>query len=212
VPLLLFVLVINLVDLASATSTAPPVKLGPVSGLTPNSQIKITVTPMAGKRPGIAASAVPLIHDLAPPVGTFTVTRSGMDATITQTSLSDDATPTPQIKRVVSLGGSPAETWQTGDALTHNFAALGRYVPTITLIDQESLTYNYTPTDLVERTVSWGDDSTDSWPAGAPLTHVYATGGASPRAWSCWTRQTTVPRPSPTRSRSGWTRSVRWSR
>ena len=205
-------------SLAAVTVTAPPWSAQVV--LAPNSQIKVTVTPLAGKRSGIAASAVALIPDLAPPVGTYTVTRSGMDATITQTSLSDDATPAPQIKRVVSWGdGSPAQTWQTGDTLTHNFTALGRYVPTITLTDQagnavtltlraavfgdtaapvgnfasgppsafaswsavtltqESLTDNYTPTELVERTVSWGDGSTEAWPAGATLTHRYATAG-----------------------------------
>ena len=206
-------------SLAAVTVTAPP--WSAQVALAPNSQIKVTVTPLAGKKPGNAASAVALIPDLAPPVGTYTVTRSGMDATITQTSLSDDATPAPQITRVVSWGdGSPAQTWQTGDTLTHNFAALGRYVPTITLTDQagnavtltlraavfgdtsapvgnfasgppaafaswstvtltqESLTDNYTPTDLVERTVSWGDGSTEAWPTGATLTHVYTIAGS----------------------------------
>lgn len=269
-------MVLGLVALTVPTSAAPPIKIGPVTGLTltatpaasgggfivtanwaalsgataykvdlatqggtalaavtvtsppwsaqlllpPNSQIKVTVTPLAGKKPGNTASAVALIPDIAPPVGTFTVTRNGMDATITQTSLSDDATPAPQVKRVVSWGdGSAAETWQTGDSLTHNYAALGRYVPTVTLTDeagnavtltlraavfgdreapvgnfasgppsafaswskvtlnQESLTDNYTPTELVERTVSWGDGSTEPWPSGAKLTHVYSTSG-----------------------------------
>lgn len=212
------VLTTGATTVASVTVTSPP-WVGQVV-LPPNSQIKVTVTALAGKRRGTPASAVTVLPDLAPPVGTYTVTRSGMDATITQTSLSDDATPTPQITRVVTWGdGSAAQTWQTGDTLTHGYAALGRYVPTVTLTDQagnavtltlraavfgdsaapvgnfasgppaafaswskvtlsqESLTDNYTPTDLVERTVSWGDGSTEAWPSGATLTHVYATAG-----------------------------------
>jgi 5'-nucleotidase len=153
-------------------------------------------------------------------VGTFTVTRSGMDATITQTSLSDDATPAAEIKRTVSWGdGSAPQVWQTGTELTHNYAALGRYVPTVTLTDNsgnsvtltlraavfgdtdapvgnfasgppsafagwtkvslnvESLTDNYTPSELVTRTVSWGDGTTEAWKDGATLTHVYAVAG-----------------------------------
>ncbi len=203
---------------ASVTQTSPP--WNATLSLTPNTQIQVSVTPMAGKKPGIAASAVYTLPDVSPPVGTFTLATSGMDATITQTSLSDDATPANQIKRSVSWGdGSAAQTWQTGGTLTHGYAALGRYVPTVTLTDnagnavtltvkaavfgdstapaanfasgpssafagwtqvnlsQESLSDNYTPTELIERTVSWGDGSTEAWAAGASLTHVYAVAG-----------------------------------
>ncbi len=203
---------------ASVTQTSPP--WSATLNLSPNSQIQVSVTPMEGKRPGIAASAVYTLPDVTPPVGTFTVTRSGMDATITQTSLSDDSTPADQIKRTVSWGdGSAAQTWQTGNTITHNFAALGRYVPTVTLTDAagnavlltlraavfgdttapsanfasgpssafaswtqvrlnvESLSDDYTPTELIERTVSWGDGSTETWTSGATLTHVYTVAG-----------------------------------
>ena len=203
---------------ASVVQTAPPWSATLV--LAPNSQLQVTVTAVAGKRAGTPASVVYTLPDLAPPVGVFTVTTSGMDATITQTSLSDDATPAAQIKRTVSWGdGSAAQVWQTGVALAHNYAALGRYVPTVTLTDnagnavtltlkaavfgdstapaanyasgpssafaawtkvklnQESLSDNYTPTTLVERTVSWGDGSTEAWKEGTTLTHVYAVAG-----------------------------------
>lgn len=203
---------------ASVTQTSPP-WTGTVN-LTPNSQIQVSVTPMAGNKPGIAASAVYVLPDVAPPVGSFTVTRSGMDATITQTALSDDATPASQVTRTVLWGdGSAAEPWQTGTTVTHSYAALGRYVPTVTLTDnagnaitltlkaavfgdttapaanfasgpssafakwtkvnlnQESLSDNYTPVALIERTVSWGDGSTEAWKEGATLTHVYTVAG-----------------------------------
>ena len=208
----------NGTTVASVTQTAPPWTA--TLNLAANSQLQVTVTPVADKRTGTAASTVYTLPDLAPPVGTFTVSTSGMDATITQTALSDDATPAAQIKRSVSWGdSSPAQVWQSGTTLAHNYGALGRYVPTVTLTDaagnavtltlkaavfgdsaspvanfasgppsaiaswttvnlnQESLTDNYTPTALVERTVSWGDGATEAWKAGTTLTHVYAVAG-----------------------------------
>lgn len=203
---------------ASVTQASPPWTA--TLNLTANSQLQVTVTPMEGKKPGIAASAVHTLPDLAPPVGSFTVTTSGMDATITQTALSDDSTPAAQVERSVSWGdGSAAQVWQTGTTLTHNYGAIGRYVPTVTLTDnagnavtltlkaavfgdssapaanfasgpssayaswtkvslnQESLSDNYTPTELIERTVSWGDGTTEAWQAGGTLTHVYTVAG-----------------------------------
>ena len=43
-------------------------------------------------------------------------------------------------------------------------------------LNVESLSDNYTPADLVERTVSWGDGTTEPWTAGATITHVYTRG------------------------------------
>jgi 5'-nucleotidase len=212
------VLTSNGVAVASVTQTSPP--WSATLNLTANSQLQISVTPFADKRAGTAASTVYTLPDLAPPVGSFTVETSGMDATITQTSLSDDSTPAAQIKRSVTWGdGSAAQVWQTGTTLTHNYGALGRYVPTVTLTDNagnavtltlkaavfgdttapaanfasgppsaiarwttvnlnvESLSDNYTPADLIERTVSWGDGSTEAWKSGATLTHVYSIAG-----------------------------------
>jgi hypothetical protein len=205
---------------ASVTQTSPP--WSATLNLPPNSQIQVTVQPLDVKRPGISASAVYTLPDLAPPVGSYTVTTDVdvRDATITETALSDDATPAAEIRRSVSWGdGSAAEVWQTGTTLTHNYAAIGRYVPTVTLADNagnavtltlkaavfgdtvapsanfasgpssavarwtrvllnvESLSDNYTPADLVERTVSWGDGSTEPWTAGATIAHVYTVAG-----------------------------------
>lgn len=214
------VLTSNGVTVASVTQTASP--WSATLNLTANSQLQVNVTPYADKRAGTTASAVYTLPDLAPPVGSFTVTtdQGTRDATITQTALSDDSTPANQIRRSVSWGdGSAAQVWQTGTTLTHNYAATGRYVPTVTLADNagnavtltlkaavfgdtvppaanfasgpssaiarwttvkltvESLSDNYTPADLVERTVSWGDGTTEPWTAGATITHVYTVAG-----------------------------------
>ena len=206
------------VSVAAVTVTAPPWN-GTVN-LKPNAQIQISVTPMDRNRPGTAASAVYTLPDVAAPVGAYTLATSGMNATISEVSLSDDATPVGQIKRTVSWGdGSAAQVWQLGGTITHNYAALGRYVPTVTLADNagnrvvlnvkaavfgdssapaanfasgppsafakwtkvnlnlESLSDNYTPLEFIERTVSWGDGSTEVWKEGATLTHVYSVAG-----------------------------------
>lgn len=214
------VLTSNGTTVASVAQTAPP--WSATLNLTANSQLQVTVTAVAGKRAGNPASVVYTLPDLAPPVGAFSVTtdQGTRDATITQTSLSDDATPADQIKRSVSWGdGSAAQVWQTGTTITHNYAAIGRYVPTVTLTDSsgnavtltlkaavfgdtvapaanfasgpssaiagwttvklnvESLADNYTPAELIERTVSWGDGTTEPWKEGATLNHVYAVAG-----------------------------------
>ncbi len=214
------VLTSNGATVASVTQTSPPWTA--TLNLTANSQLQISVTPYAGKRAGTASSVVYTLPDLAPPVGSYTMStdQGTRDATITQTSLSDDGTPADQVKRSVSWGdGSPAQVWQTGTTVTHNYAAIGRYVPTVTLTDNagnsvtltvkaavfgdtvapaanfasgpssaiaswtkvklnvESLSDNYTPADLIERTVSWGDGSTEAWTAGATITHVYGVAG-----------------------------------
>jgi hypothetical protein len=214
------VLTSNGTPVASVTQTSSP--WSATLNLTANSQLQVTVTPYADRRAGTPASAVYTLPDLAPPVGSFTVTTdvATRDATITQTALSDDATPANQIRRSVSWGdGSAAQVWQTGTTLTHNYAGIGRYVPTVTLTDNagnavtltlkaavfgdtvapaanfasgpssaiarwttvklnvESLSDNYTPAELIERTVSWGDGTTEPWTGGATLTHVYTLAG-----------------------------------
>ena len=215
------VLTSNGATVASVAQTASP--WSATLSLTANSQLQVTVTGVGDKnRTGPSISTVYTLPDLAPPVGSFTIAtdQGSRDATITQTALSDDGTPAAQIKRSVSWGdGSAAQVWQTGATLSHNYAAIGRYVPTVTLTDNagnavtltlkaavfgdsvapaanfasgppaaiarwtavnlnvESLADNYTPADLIERTVSWGDGTTEPWTAGATLTHVYAVGG-----------------------------------
>lgn len=208
--------------LASVIVTAPSWAVT-VAG-TPGTNLKITVTPLEGKRPGNPASAMTTLPDVTAPVGSFTVatTPSAMEATITQQSLSDDGTPAGSIRRVVSWGdGSAPQLWSAGNTLTHSFATIGRYVPTITLtdtsgntvtlrlkaavfgdslapvgvftvapraaaiagwtkvsLDQVSMVDNYTPAELVERTVAWGDGTVEAWPAGPALTHQYAAAGS----------------------------------
>lgn len=205
--------------LASVIVTAPSWVVT-VAG-TPGTNLKVTVTPLEGKRPGNPASAMTTLPDVTAPVGSFTVSTSGMEATITQQSLSDDGTPAASIRRTVSWGdGSAPQLWSAGGTLTHSFATIGRYVPTITLadatgnavtltlkaavfgdyvapvgvftvapttsaiagwskvrLDQVDLVDNYTPSELVERSVAWGDGTVEAWPAGSPLAHQYAAAG-----------------------------------
>lgn len=96
----------------------------------------LTVTPLAGKRHGTAASITVNLPDLTAPSGTYTTSWTGSTATLTQVALTDDS-PVSQVKRVVSWGdGTAAQTWAgTGTTLTHQFAATGRYLPTVTLSD-----------------------------------------------------------------------------
>ena len=188
----------------------------------PNTSVTVTVTPYGGKKPGIATSANTTLPDLAPPVGVFTITRAatGLDATLTQQSLSDNGTPAAQIRREVSWGdGSPVQLWQTGTTLVHNYPAIGRYVPTVRLTDtsgnsvtltlkavvfgdttapsgafdaspgraiaswtpvvvtQTALNDDFSPSGFVERVVAWGDGTTQAWPEGATLNHVFTAAG-----------------------------------
>ena len=47
----------------------------------------------------------------------------------------------------------------------------------VALTEVTAPTDNWSPADNITRTVSWGDDSTDSWTTGAVPTHVYTTDG-----------------------------------
>jgi PKD domain len=65
--------------------------------------------------------------------------------TITETALNDDSG-TGGISRTVTWGdGTPPITWAPGSTvLTHPYAAIGRYVPTVTLTDAATNTAHYT--------------------------------------------------------------------
>ena len=123
------------VVLASVTQTSPP--WDATLSLTANSQIQVSVTPLEGKRPGNSArpsTCCPTSHLRR---GTFTVTRSGMDMTITQTSLQDDVTPSAEIKRTVVWGRRRRTDLADGRrAHATTTPLLGRYVPTVRLTDR----------------------------------------------------------------------------
>jgi 5'-nucleotidase len=105
---------------------------------TPGTNLKVTVTPvpLERKKRGMPSDVLVNLPDLTAPVGAFTVSTSGQDATITQQSLSDDATPAASITRTVTWGdGSAPQTWSAGTTIAHNYADLGRYVPSVRLVD-----------------------------------------------------------------------------
>jgi hypothetical protein len=120
--------------LASATVTSPSWSASVTAA---PGAVTLTVIPVAKHKPGTAASITVNLPDLTAPSGTYTTTWTDAgDATLTQASLTDDS-PVSQITRVVSWGdGSAPQTWTgTGTTLTHHYAALGRYVPSVTLTD-----------------------------------------------------------------------------
>ena len=129
------------VALADAVTNAPlaGASVGTTSwsasvDLTGVTQLRLTVTPM-NQRPGPAASITQAVPDLNAPFGTYTVSWVNRTGTITQTSLTDNG-PVDQITRTVNWGdGTAAETWPTGDTISHVYAADGLYRATVTLQD-----------------------------------------------------------------------------
>lgn len=122
--------------LSSARVTSPPFGAN-VAG-TPGTNLKVTVTPvpLERKKRGMPSDVLVNLPDLTAPAGAFTVSTSNQDATITQQSLIDDATPAGSISRVVTWGDNTApQTWSAGTTITHNYASLGRFVPTVRLAD-----------------------------------------------------------------------------
>lgn len=112
-----------------------------------NTNVKVTVTPYATKKPGVASSAIVTVPDLQAPVGVFRSIRpeTGLEATIVQDSLSDDATAVADIQREVTWGdGSAAQVWQVGDSIAHIYPGVGRYVPTVKLTDTSGNTVTLT--------------------------------------------------------------------
>lgn len=99
--------------------------------------VKLTVTPLAGKRPGKSASFSKVVPDLTAPTGTFTVAHSAdsKDATLTWGSVADDSGKT--VTQVVTWGDGKTDTWTTAaGTLTHTYPAGKKvYYPTVRLTD-----------------------------------------------------------------------------
>ncbi len=185
-------------------------------------QVKVTVTPMKDKRKGTAASDSVVLPDVTGPSGAYDVSWDGFDATVTQTALFDDVTAPASIQRTINWGepGGVFESYPAGSVAEHSYAALGRYVPRVKLVDQAgntttltlhavvigdtkaptgsfsagpqsgwakvtsvslsqaSLSDNFTPAALVERSVDWGDGSAaEKWTTGTTISHVYQAAG-----------------------------------
>jgi hypothetical protein len=107
--------------------------------LTGVTSVRLTVTGK-NQRSGPSATITQAVPDLNAPNGTFTTSWVDRNATITQTSLTDDG-PVNQITRTVNWGdGSLAEDWKNGTTINHVYAADGLYRPNVTLKDAKGNT------------------------------------------------------------------------
>jgi hypothetical protein len=117
--------------LASATVISP--SWSPTITSAPGTA-SLAVTPVAVHRKGATSSLSFALADVTAPQGTFTSSWTGTHATITQQALSDDSG-TSGITRAVAWGDGTTVPWTSGTTLNHTYAALGRYLPTVTLKD-----------------------------------------------------------------------------
>lgn len=81
----------------------------------------------------------------------------------------------------VRVVDAPAVVLDDSEAPTGTFAintatAWAQY--TKVTVSQSALSDNWTPADLITRSVDWGDGTTSDWTSGAVLRHVYQTSGA----------------------------------
>ncbi|GAB3779896.1 PKD domain-containing protein [Nocardioides ungokensis] len=99
--------------------------------------VRITVTPYNNNRRGQSSSVDKVMPDLTAPTGSFGLAQVGRNVTVTQTALSDDASPASNITRVVDWkDGTPAETWPSGGTqIGHTYPLTGLWHPTVTLTD-----------------------------------------------------------------------------
>lgn len=101
-----------------------------------DSTVQITVTPYDGRRKGPASKVSTVLPDLTAPAGTFQLSRTGQDVTVTQTALTDDLSGQADIARVVDWkDGSAPQAWTSGTQIGHRYSALGLWHPTVTLTD-----------------------------------------------------------------------------
>jgi hypothetical protein len=135
----------------------------------------LAVTPVANHRKGTTVRVTVHLPDVKAPEGTFTVDWTGVDATLTQTSLTDDSN-VAAVTRVVNWGdGTGAETWSSGTTLNHSYPGLGRYVPTVTLTDASqnvSVVHVHAVVigDTTAPTGTFGASSGQAWARFTPVT------------------------------------------
>jgi hypothetical protein len=108
------------------------------TSLPATTRLAVKVVPLAGKRPGKAATTQLTLPDLTAPVGRYTLTLDETGrATFHQDSLSDDVTPVDQIQRWIDWGeGYGWETWTTGESISHDYPELGLWKPRVRLLDK----------------------------------------------------------------------------
>ncbi|HSJ21834.1 MAG TPA: hypothetical protein VK964_14785 [Nocardioidaceae bacterium] len=100
-------------------------------------RLTVKVVPLAGKRPGRAATTQTTLPDLTAPVGSYTLSLDETGrATFHQESLSDDVTPVEKIQRWIDWGmGNGWEAWTTGVSISHDYPELGLWKPRVRLLD-----------------------------------------------------------------------------
>jgi hypothetical protein len=111
-----------------------------VPALTVSNSVTARVVPYAGKRPGRAASISASAPDVTAPTGTYTVDLQGdlLTARVTETALSDDATPRDDIVREIAWDrGADFVAWPVGTTtIDHKYdAGPNVYHPQVRLTD-----------------------------------------------------------------------------
>ena len=102
------------------------------------SVVRVQVTPYRGTRKGSTATISRTLPDLTAPAGTFAVSWTTVNATVTQTALSDDLTAAGSIVRSIDWGeGAGFQSWASGATTQHTYPAVdGLYRPRVKLVDQ----------------------------------------------------------------------------
>lgn len=144
--------------------------------------VTLQVQAVVNRRKGTPSKVTVDLPDKVAPTGAFSTSK--VDATkvgtITQTALDDDSG-TAGITRTVDWGdGTSAVTWASGASIDHTYAAIGRYVPTVTLTDAADNSVEYTLDAIVlgDVTAPTGAVAVSPSTAWSSFTHVVATPSA----------------------------------
>jgi hypothetical protein len=165
--------------LASKTVTTlswdPTVTSGP-------GQATLQVQAVINHSKGAATRVTVVLPDKIAPTGAFSTSKVDVSkqGTITQTALADDSG-VAGITRTVSWGdASGPVAWTAGTQISHTYAAIGRYVPTVTLTDAANNSVEYTLDAIVlgDVTAPTGSMSVAPAAAWAGFTKVVATPSA----------------------------------
>jgi hypothetical protein len=101
-------------------------------------QPSVEITDLAGNSRTVPLGTVH-VGDIQPPTGTFSLdhVQNAAGATVNQTALSDDVTPTGSITRSVDWGDGTVQPWTSGTSLSHTYSVgMARYTPSVHLTDQ----------------------------------------------------------------------------
>lgn len=156
----------------SGRSWDPTVHTGP-------GPVTLQVRAVINQRKGRPTNVTVSLPDKIAPTGAFSTSKDDATklGTITQTALTDDSG-TAGITRTVNWGdGTGIQPWATGTTTTHTYAAIGRYVPTVTLTDAANNSVEYTLDAIVlgDVTKPTGSVTVSPATAWASFTHVVAT-------------------------------------